>query len=417
MRARVLLFALIAWLGWGVTPTRALTKKIKTPLTILISLDGFRHDYPARAKTDIFERFKREGMWAERMIPPFPSQTFPSHATIATGVPVDQHGIINNTFHDRARGVYDSTDDVTWYDVAPLWIRAEAQGIRTFVVHWIASAGSYQHIEASHWQFFNRGVHDEQRIDTIIRWLDLNPKWRPRFVMSYFEGCDHDGHTYGPDAAEVNQCIEQKAQLLDKLIKAVEAHPELAVTLFVTSDHGMTRSLYEINPMLPFRERKVKVEILNTGPLANLYLKDNTPLTQAFDIAKTLPHVDVYTPETLPKQWHYMHPQRTGDLILVAKMGYRFNKGKTELVTPSIAGGHHGHDPQEADMQGIFFAWGAGIKPKKLERIEATEISPLIGGFLGLKGTTHDKACFNKHSHRDVAVRCATAHTHALVDR
>ena len=67
--------------------------------TVIVSLDGFRWDYPKMYDTPFFDQMAHEGVKAT-MVPSFPSKTFPNHYTMATGLVPDHHGIVANTFWD-----------------------------------------------------------------------------------------------------------------------------------------------------------------------------------------------------------------------------------------------------------------------------------------------------------------------------
>ena len=82
-----LAFLLALW-ALAASPARA-----GAPTVILLSWDGTRWDYPDRRKLPALERMAREGVRAERLIPVFPTSTFPNHVSLATGAPVDRHGI------------------------------------------------------------------------------------------------------------------------------------------------------------------------------------------------------------------------------------------------------------------------------------------------------------------------------------
>jgi predicted AlkP superfamily pyrophosphatase or phosphodiesterase len=56
----------------------------KTPITILISCDGFRASYLLKNVTPTFERFQKCGSYAQYMRPVYPTKTFPNHYTMAT---------------------------------------------------------------------------------------------------------------------------------------------------------------------------------------------------------------------------------------------------------------------------------------------------------------------------------------------
>src|SRR5688572_1036656 len=70
------------------------------PYVVLVSLDGLRPDYLDRYAAPNLRRMAVRGVRAERMIPVFPSKTFPAHYTMATGLYADRHGIVGNTFED-----------------------------------------------------------------------------------------------------------------------------------------------------------------------------------------------------------------------------------------------------------------------------------------------------------------------------
>ena len=75
----------------------------KEPILILISLDGFRHDYVERFQPENLSRFIAEGTAAKGLIPSFPTKTFPNHYTIATGMLPEHHGLVDNSFYEPAK--------------------------------------------------------------------------------------------------------------------------------------------------------------------------------------------------------------------------------------------------------------------------------------------------------------------------
>ena len=104
---------------------------------VLVGLDGFRHDYLSLHETRHLADIARRGATADGLIPPFPSMTFPSFYTIATGLYPEHHGIVANNFLDRERGERfslsnrEAVQDGTWYGGQPIWVTAETQGLPT----------------------------------------------------------------------------------------------------------------------------------------------------------------------------------------------------------------------------------------------------------------------------------------------
>src|ERR1041385_8795459 len=60
-------------------------------ILILVSLDAFRWDYIQKFHATNLDRIASEGVHAKKMIPMFPSMTFPNHHTIVTGWRPEHH--------------------------------------------------------------------------------------------------------------------------------------------------------------------------------------------------------------------------------------------------------------------------------------------------------------------------------------
>lgn len=75
----------------------------KEQTVVLISLDGFRWDYIEKHQAKNLAKIAKAGVRAERMIPVYPTKTFPNHISIITGLQPANHGIIDNRFCDKNR--------------------------------------------------------------------------------------------------------------------------------------------------------------------------------------------------------------------------------------------------------------------------------------------------------------------------
>src|SRR5205085_8314610 len=68
------------------------------PSVLLVSFDGFRHDYINKYDLKNFKEFRNEGASADGLIPCYPSLTFPNHYSIVTGLRPGRHGLVDNNF-------------------------------------------------------------------------------------------------------------------------------------------------------------------------------------------------------------------------------------------------------------------------------------------------------------------------------
>jgi len=68
------------------------------PYLIMISADGFRHDYAKACNATTLLKLSNEYISADGLIPSFPSTTFANHYSIITGLYPSHHGIVDNFF-------------------------------------------------------------------------------------------------------------------------------------------------------------------------------------------------------------------------------------------------------------------------------------------------------------------------------
>ena len=85
---------------------------MERPYLVLISIDGFRYDYAVKFNAANILKIQKEGVYSKRLIPSFPSKTFPNHYSIVTGMYPGRHGIVANEFYSRERD--------EWYQIRSL---------------------------------------------------------------------------------------------------------------------------------------------------------------------------------------------------------------------------------------------------------------------------------------------------------
>ncbi|HNL46136.1 MAG TPA: ectonucleotide pyrophosphatase/phosphodiesterase, partial [Cyclobacteriaceae bacterium] len=136
MRTRLLLLFLVV-AGWAHAQ--------QTPYVIMVSFDGFRHDYVERYNLPNFKKLIKQGAAAEALIPSFPSKTFPNHYTLVNGLYPGNHGLVDNEFYDPAqKKLYKTKDrtmveDSSFYGGVPLWQLAKQQGMKSASFYWVGS--------------------------------------------------------------------------------------------------------------------------------------------------------------------------------------------------------------------------------------------------------------------------------------
>jgi len=211
---------------------------------VLVSLDGFRYDYPQKwGATNILAIGRQGASTPDGMLPSYPSLTFPNHYTIVTGLYPEHHGLVNNSFLDPARN-YDEyvsknsakNGDGSWYNGTPLWSLAEQQGMRAASFFWPGSEAKIAGERPSDYVHFDDNFDDEKRIDQVIAWLKLPKSERPHFITLYYSNTDHAGHDFGPDSTQARDAVQHVDALMGELKRKLDAL-HLPIDLIITADH------------------------------------------------------------------------------------------------------------------------------------------------------------------------------------
>lgn len=369
---------------------------------ILISLDGLRHDLLAESPPPALARVLQQGARAERLIPPFPSNTFPSHVTLATGTHPDRHGILGNRFVDPERGLFDYDNDASWLEAEPLWAAAERQGVRSAVFFWVGSETDWRGRGASLRKTpFDSSIPEAQKVDQILAWLDLPAFERPRLLMAWWHGVDHTAHRHTTRSPEVQRALRAQDEQLGRLLAGLDARDAWRhTTLLLVSDHGMTPSQQRVVPSQALDEAGLSARVVTGGGVAHIYLDDPSRAQAVAQVLGDLPGVDAWPLAEIPARLRARHP-RAGDVLALAEPPLSFAQRKLSLK--SIAAwlgkpvGMHGYDPQHADMAGVFLALGRGVPAgATLPAVHAIDVAPTAAALLGIEapGASEGHAVF-----------------------
>ncbi|HSZ19387.1 MAG TPA: ectonucleotide pyrophosphatase/phosphodiesterase [Candidatus Acidoferrum sp.] len=359
---------------------------------VLVSLDGFRYDYPAKYGAKNLQEMATRGASApEGMFPMYPSVTFPNHYSIVTGLYPDHHGIVANSFYDPARKENYSytnpktTGDGSWYGGTPLWVLAEKQGMRAATFFWPTSDAEIQGKRSSYYVApYDDSFPDEKRIDQVLSWLRLPPEKRPHFIALYYPNTDHAGHAYGPDARETAEAVRHVDDMIGKLSDGIAALG-LPVDLIVVADHGMETLQ---GGWLILDKWADLSQFETSGPL--LYAKSEADAEKAYRaLLGGSDKFKVYRRAQVPADLHFNSNAREGDPVVVPTGPYNIvaHDPNSNGGTRTPPRGGHGYDPRQMpSMKAIFFAAGSDIRPGvTVTAFENINVYPLIAAILGLQ--------------------------------
>lgn len=357
---------------------------------ILVSFDGFRWDYCNNTPTPTFDSLEANGVRAKSLKPSFPTKTFPNHYTIATGLYPDNNGIVHNTFYDpKRKEVYRVQDrakvqDGYFYKGTPIWNLAEDQGVKSASFFWVGSEANIQNKQPSYWKTYKQDFPFKQRVDTVIKWLKMPIKERPRLILLYFHEPDSQGHKYGPDSKEIKNKVMYLDSILHYLTKSLkDLKYSDKINLIVTSDHGMGNVSEKRKVVLnDFLKDKWLLRILGANPNYNLSYKTEYK-DSVLAALNSIEHISFWERGNIPKRLHYGKNERIGDICIVADSSWSVVVNGFDMVNSK---GAHGYDNNNLDMHAIFYAIGPAFKKGfNAPELLNIDIYPLIAHILGLK--------------------------------
>jgi alkaline phosphatase D len=363
------------------------------PYVVMLSFDGFRWDYPEKWALPAFAGMARDGARAERMIPTFPTKTFPNHYSIISGMYAGHHGLVGNDMYDPVRrtryAISDTsaTADSRWYGGEPIWVTAEKQGVKAATYFWPVSDAEIGGVRPSYWHPYDGKVADSTRVDGILDWLRFPPAERPHLVLGYLSDVDDAAHRYGPEAPETHAAAQTVDAMLARLRAGIARLPIAdSVTVIVVSDHGLTQT-DSVEYLADYAPLGDTVAVIAASTYASLFYDgDRAKTDRAYAALQRLPHAHVWRRAEIPSRLHMDDNPRAGDLYVLMDPPFvidRVRRTRPEGWRPAM--GNHGYDNNVGDMHAVFFAAGPAVVPgSRLGRMENVNVYPFIAHVLGL---------------------------------
>jgi predicted AlkP superfamily pyrophosphatase or phosphodiesterase len=367
---------------------------------VLVSLDAFRWDFMAKTETPNLDALAARGVQAERLIPVFPTKTFPNHYSIATGLYAEHHGIVANNMFDPVFDARFSLSDrsaVTdgrWWDGEPIWVTAERQGQVAAAFFFPGTEAAIHGVRPTYWRDYDGGVPNEDRVAQVLQWLDLPPAERPSLITTYFVDVDDATHRYGTDAPETLAAIRTVDRMIGLLVSGLEQRGIAASTnLVVVSDHGMANTASDRVIFLDDYLRLDEVDVVDVNPVAAI-----RPLTPGDEdriyglLATAHPHLRVYKRDEIPARWHYRDHRRIQPVLAVADEGWSISSHPYVDSQPErMDGANHGYDNALLSMGAVFVAAGPAFREGVIAApFEAIHVYALLCRILGLTPAPND---------------------------
>ena len=364
---------------------------------VMISLDGFRHDYIELHEAKHLNTIAKQGVRAVSMTPVYPSNTFPNHISLVTGLLPKNHGIVNNRFYDKSRPNKDSFAryelgdggaDSTWIKATPLWNLVEYHGMKAATFFWPESDARISGALPTYHYHYSKYSDYQERVDQIVNWLKLPEISRPRFIAGYFSLTDSVGHDEGPFADKTYDAVQKVDALIGQLYQRIN-QLDLEVNLVVVSDHGMTP--IDENQLLDIASLSIPESFIieNAGAQVHLYAKDDLSNEAISNEMSRLEKIAENRFIVLNKKQrasrHMEAGNRTGDIIIEIAPPARFKNANSMHVSK----GGHGYLNTLPDMGATFVGVGpAFASGTTLPSFSNLEVYPALAKILGVAPIT-----------------------------
>ena len=369
-------------------------QKTEEPYVVMLSVDGFRWDYPDKVPTPNLDYIAENGVKAKSLKPAFPTKTFPNHYSMATGLYPDHHGIVLNSFYDENMDKYyeirnrEAVENPDFYDGEPIWVTAENQNVTSASYFWVGSEAAVNGVSPTYWKKYDHSFPFEQRIDSVIAWLQLPEKERPHLILWYIHEPDNIGHRFGPDSKEIENCVVYLDSLIGVFITKIEELPNKKnINIIVTSDHGMGTISKERTVYLQDYIDNEWIDIIQGyNPNYNIKAKQEFYDT-LYTVLKSIPHIKAWKNNEVPERLHYGTHPRVMDFVVLADSSWSIRLQGQRAKD----GGTHGYDNDNTDMHAIFYAFGPDFKKGYIQNtFNNVDLYPLIANILDLEPAKTD---------------------------
>jgi len=384
-------------------------------------------------KLPVLRRLAAEGVSARRMIPVYPSVTYPAHTSLVTGCRPMTHGVLSNepfqplvdsrpdwywfdrsirkeTLHRAFKRAGRTTAAIAWpvtvgartidYHVPEYWDPADFEG--SFLAK-LQAESTPELIEAACKRFgFAPDLNrlDEQKT-LIARHIVL--AHRPDLMLLHLADLDKKQHIQGPGTPDVLAMLENDDRLVGELLAAYrEAGMADRLITVVLSDHGFEAVSEEFRPNAVLREAGLieydAARQAITGWKAKAWVHGGSAavmLADRGDKGTRKRCIEVLTPYVGLAIERIVEP---AELVRLgasheAAFGLEPARGRTfgsscqgEPRRASTVKGMHGQHPDRPEMAAAFIIAGPGIpRGKRVEEVALVDVAPTLARLAGVR--------------------------------
>jgi hypothetical protein len=411
------------------------SRRRKAEHVIVVSIDGLKPEYyledrwPAPATRQVMLR----GAHARAVRAIFPSLTYPSHTTMATGALPVRHGIWSNQ-EVIPRDDPPWLKDASLIRVPALWDAVRAAGGTTAALNWPMTAGApidwnvpdvwpgsedevlqamndastpgglWTELEREATGRLHLGNFSSKLLAHDIKVASmaayLYEHYRPTLMLAHLEGVvqiQQEPDWRNPRRIRAIAAADVVVSLLLEIIERTDAWSHTAI--IVTGDHGMVEVHTQVRPNVWLADAGLRPRTFEEGSEWRAtfhaiggcaFLRVQPPVEQNVgavrEILERLPRATRDTFRIVePDELARLGSDPDAPLALAAAPGFVLDRRAEPPDQQPNPGMSHGHHPEEQDMDTGLVAAGAGIRAgASAPVLHLTSLAPLVAALLGL---------------------------------
>jgi predicted AlkP superfamily pyrophosphatase or phosphodiesterase len=376
---------------------------------VVISIDGldarFLNEPALKVKAPNIRALMKSGASAT-VVGVVPSDTWPSHASLVTGVSPWQNGI---TVDDLPSKPGDQFFSVAALKTPALWDLATRAGLKVATVYWPSTLGARVAFDFPEYWESRQG--DAVPFDAIAAkstppgiadrvakmfpsfdktlWDDSSSADAALYLLTteqpdvlFIHMADLDSEQRETTALSIyaREILENDDDLIGQILKKAPAGTIVALL----SDHGFENSNHVVRPRVQLRQAGVrgKVEVVDgligtSDPAVAQELRKLMAQGRKSGIAREMKMAEVKARAPSLGRWIAAFDTYP-DYVARDE-----DRGSGVAIGPHA--GMHGFWPTRPNYRAIFIVNGAGVKPVKLGEIDMLQVAPTLADVIGVK--------------------------------
>ena len=367
-------------------------QQARPPITIVVGLDAFRWDYVDRPQARNIRALGERGVRVERLVPSFPSKTYPNFYTLVTGLYPDHHGIIANIVKDSVLGTFRTGSDPAvrdgrWFGGEPIWVTAERNHVPTAVYFWPGDEAAIRGVRPREFVGYDGRVSRADRVRWVLERLAQPAATAPRLITLYLEDVDNASHDVGPNGARTDTAIAAVDSVVGALVAGIDRLGlRDVVNLVVTADHGMAEVSRERVIVLDDYVSLDSLTVVDWTPVAWIEPRPGATDQVYARLKGAHPHMAVYRRGELPARLKAGTHPRVTSLVAIADEGWIITS-KAELARAGSLRdrGAHGYDNALPSMGATLIGAGPGLgRGVRTPPMQNVHVYSLLAALLGV---------------------------------